>query len=77
MQTSLHFLTIVKVGPSIVSLDDEVGIVQHSKSIDNVGAEVWIYVFRLVFSNSRPVPCPVGEVADDLIRSKGYYLLRI
>lgn len=39
--------------------------IKDSKSIDNMGAQVGINVFRDIFATSLPVPSPVGEVANN------------
>lgn len=47
-------------------LDDEIGIVQHSKPIHNVSAESWVNILRPVLPNTITVPSPVGEIAHHL-----------
>ena len=60
-------LTVIKVGPTIMSLHNHIGIVQYSESIDDVSAEVSINIFWLIFANSGSVPSPVCKVANNFI----------
>ena len=50
-----------------MDLNDKVGVVQDSKAVDNVSAELGINVFRLVFANSRSVPRPIGKVTNNFV----------
>ena len=58
--------TVVKVSPSVVSLYDQVGVIQDSETVDNVSAELRVNILRLVLAHARAVPGPVGEVANNL-----------
>lgn len=59
-------ITIVKISPRIVGFYNEIFVVQNSKTVDNVGAQVGIYVFWQVFTSSLTVPGPVREIAYNL-----------
>ena len=58
--------TVVKVSPSVVSLDDQVGVIQDSETVNDVSAELRVNILRLVLAHARTVPGPVGEVANNL-----------
>ena len=45
---------------------NEAIMTQNSKTINNMGANGWVNILRLVFSNAWPVPSPVGVVAYNL-----------
>lgn len=61
-----QLLTVIKISPRIVRFDDQVFVVQNSKSVDNVCAKIAIDVFWKVLSNALSIPRPVSEVADYL-----------
>ena len=54
-----------------MSLHLQGGVVQNSKSINNVGAYVRVNVLGLILSNARSVPSPVGEVTYNLVVPRG------
>ena len=51
---------------------NEAIMTQNSKTINNMGANGWVNILRLVFSNSWPVPSPVCVIAYRL--NSGYLL---
>lgn len=44
--------------------NNKIFVIQNSETINDMRAKVWIDVFWYIFSNSLPVPCPVGEIAN-------------
>ncbi|MPC08483.1 hypothetical protein E2C01_001070 [Portunus trituberculatus] len=52
-------LTVVKVCPSVMRLDEEIVVVEHCKAIHNVGAQIHINVLRQVLALTLSVPRPV------------------
>lgn len=65
----LSWLTIINISPGVMWLDNKVGVVQNSESVNDVSAERWVNVLGPVLANARTVPRPVGEVTDDLVVS--------
>ena len=59
-------LTVVIISPRVMSLYNQVFVVQHCKAIHNVGAKLFIYCLWKVFPYSLPVPGPVCEVTHHL-----------
>ena len=57
-----------------MGFDEEFGAVQHGEPVDDVGAEVGVYVARSVFARPLSVPRPVGEVTDHLRQKQPFIL---
>ena len=68
---SSNFLVklIIQISPTVVGFNEAIRT-QNSKTINNMGANGWINVLRLVFSNAWPVPSPVGVIAYNLYQNK-------
>ena len=54
-----------------MGFDFKGGVVQNSKSINNVSTDIGVNILWLVLSDSGTVPGPVGEVAHNFIVTRG------
>ena len=68
---SSHFLVklIIQISPTVMGFNEAI-MTQNSKTVNNMGANGWVNILRLVFSNSWPVPSPVGVIAYNLCQNK-------
>ena len=68
---SSNFLVkfIIQISPTVMGFNEAI-MTQNSKTINNMGANGWVNILRLVFSNSWPVPSPVGVIAYNLCQNK-------
>ena len=68
---SSNFLVklIIQISPTVMGFNEAI-MTQNSKTINNMGANGWVNILRLVFSNAWPVPSPVGVIAYNLYQNK-------
>lgn len=56
-------LTVVNISPRVVHLDDQIFVVQNSKSINDMSTERGINVLGQIFSIALAIPSPICKVA--------------
>ena len=55
-------VTIVEVSPAVVGLHDQLWIVEDSKAVDDVGAQLDVDVLWQELALVKAVGCPVGKI---------------
>ena len=75
---SSNFLVklIIQISPTVVGSNEAIRT-QNSKTINNMGANGWVNILRLVFSYAWPVPSPVGVIAYNLYQNKPNNLINV
>lgn len=58
-------LTVINISPRVMRFNDEVAVVEYCKTVDNMGADIWVNVVGFIFANARAIPGPVCEIAHN------------